>query len=1143
MSATVDQTIRLWIHDTLLEELVEIADEEIKAASGVVDEDDAAKKLKKVLAKRAKSVSNKSKNTFSWIFAICNPTRSNLLVPLMSSQNATMAENMVPDSNTLIEMLVQDESSKYNGRTVKLSSSVIFDNKNMILMANPGSCTDNEQIPDDLVDLTHLHEPAIVHMLQKRFEQDTIYTSTGPILLSVNPLKDCSNLYSDETMDAYWERGIKQLKKEDTILPDGLTQQDVLDYVPPHIFATADNAFVSMMRGLKKIGITADGDNSSAIVDRENLTFINQAILVSGDSGSGKTYATKHMMKYLATISLRKALKAGKEVPSSMLGQNMRFSSAIVSERSTTSMRQSWTMGGVVEEKILSANPILESFGNARTMQNDNSSRFGKFVDLHFKQTGSLIGASIKTYLLEKLRLVYQGIGERNFHVFYELLSGMTDLEKEEISLKDLEAKDFRITSMSGTYDRRDQIDDSESYCDLELSMGEVGFEREDVDNIFSILSAILHMSNLNISASSDETNLDIDSEAMKVVQELLKIDKEQMNKAICYKTIQVVDEICVTALTESKARKRLEALMKSIYNCIFNFLVEKINSIVSSKTPQKGQVYKKVASIGVIDIYGFEIFPHNSYEQLCINYCNEALQQHFDITVFENTQKLYVREGLQWERISFPDNKDALELIDSLNPNSVGIIPLLNDMCKVVKTTDTIYAQEVYKRYSTHTRFTTTPMQQANNEFVLNHYAGPVCYDMEGFIEKNRDEFPKESIELVLSSKNKFLRRLGKMMEPKGNVKTTLGEQIVSQLKKLTTRLEKMDCHFVRCLRPNDMMQPGVYNKKMVSDQLGFSGVLQAVQMSRLGFSQRYGHKSFTQRYRILDVVLMKNNKDKGIKEICGMLVESVTRQILSMDKSDLYDEGTKSYVNSLRSTDSTGTENNDGDVGYFDLGLQMGDTQVFIRQDVFQSIEKMLLYKMGVAVSILQKFIRNRLLLRKQNQAATAFQTAFRRHQAILQSINLRGSVQIINSLSANNASDLDFPISEIDTAKLKKKKNMYRPTEKELADALVKTSKILIKKEEEMKNLKQKLDECEDKRKKCKCLETEETKVKEDTQAQRNVSESENISTLTKRLAELKGELNEHTKIKKAEISYVEKLIKRKRRSTSIIRSCMG
>lgn len=195
-----------------------------------------------------------------------------------------------------------------------------------------------------------------------------------------------------------------------------------------------------------------------------------------------------------------------------------------------------------------------------------------------------------------------------------------------------------------------------------------------------------------------------------------------------------------------------------------------------------------------------------------------------------------------------------------------------------------------------------------------------------------------------------------------------------------------------------------------------------------------------------------------------------------------------------------------------------------------------------MGMAVSTLQKLIRKRLLLRKQNQAATAFQTAFRRHQAINHSKMLRGSVQIINSLSANNASDLDFPISEIDTANLKKNKNMYRPTEKELADALLKTSKILMKKEKEMKNLKQKLDECEDKRKKCKCLETEETKVKEDTQAQRNVSESENISTLTKRLAELKDELKEHTKIKKAEISYVEKLIKRKRRSTSV-RSCMG
>ena len=409
-------------------------------------------------------------------------------------------------------------------------------------------------------------------------------------------------------------------------------------------------------------------------------------------------------MQYLATLSERqaeaKAARGGSPALRAARGKG-RDRAAVRRQASSKDIR--------IEEQILQSNPILESFGNARTHRNDNSSRFGKFIELRFTAAGALVGASIDTYLLEKVRLISQAAGERNYHVFYEVLVGMTGEELEAFLLEGYSAEDFRITSASGTYDRRDGVQDEDTYQDLGDALDVMGFTDDQQRDVFSVVAAVLHLSNLAINPikRGEECEIDAANEHLAPILQLLGVTAENLNQALCYFKIEARGQSYMRAVQQDKAEKGLEALMKATYSALFDYVVRTINASITVKkastTKQDSDGGRSRSSrhkgkaggsayIGVLDIFGFESFKTNSLEQLCINYCNESLQQQFNLSVLKHEQEEYEAERIQWSFIAFPDNQEALDLIWK---KGYGILNILDDQCRAPGTTDKTFASE----------------------------------------------------------------------------------------------------------------------------------------------------------------------------------------------------------------------------------------------------------------------------------------------------------------------------------------------------------------------------------------------------------------------------------------------------------------
>jgi len=445
--------------------------------------------------------------------------------------------------------------------------------------------------PDDLITLTHLHEPAVVHCLRKRYDIDLIYTATGPILLAINPFKTLRGTYSEETMQLYFERGEKGPSVG--VGKDGGYENH--NDLSPHIYGLADRTYRDMMVSLELVG------GGERRLGGSSDFKVNQSILVSGESGAGKTVSTKFIMQYLAALSKR----SSNETPTS--GDSVDASN-----------------NSDIEQQVLQSNPILESFGNARTIRNDNSSRFGKYVQIQFSNRGALVGASIETYLLEKVRIITQSEGERNYHIFYELLQG--GLQEDELKkhfLSDFTAEDFRITSCSGTFDRRDGVLDEETFADLIGAFETVGFSTKERADVVAAMCALLHLSNLSLLAvSADESEIDKTNVHLAPALSLLGFTIENLNRGLCYFAIQAGKEHHTRSLSKEKAEKGLEALVKALYAAVFDFLVARINSSIAvdaSDSAKRGRGGNKsaAAAIGVLDIFGFESFDTNSFEQL----------------------------------------------------------------------------------------------------------------------------------------------------------------------------------------------------------------------------------------------------------------------------------------------------------------------------------------------------------------------------------------------------------------------------------------------------------------------------------------------------------------------------------------------
>mmetsp|Transcript_19751 Transcript_19751/g.29324 ORF Transcript_19751/g.29324 Transcript_19751/m.29324 type:complete len:1152 (+) Transcript_19751:233-3688(+) len=712
----------------------------------------------------------------------------------------------------------------------------------------------SQEPPSDLITLTHLHEPAVVNSLKQRYANDIIYTATGPVLIALNPFKPLRQLYSEQTMKKYWEKAEKNLNGDD---------------LEPHVYQIADSSFRNMMRQME-----------DSLNEGTTLTA-NQAILVSGESGAGKTVTTKFVMKYLAALSKRASAPAVKAKRAYLqVEENKRLSQQMMTSplpnKEDSKMIQ--FSSDSIESKVLQSNPILESFGNARTIRNDNSSRFGKFIEMQFTSSGKLVGATIETYLLEKVRLVTQSPGERNYHVFFELLQGMDkrELKKYYLSSSD-RPDDFQMMSCSGTYDRRDRVSDTDTYRALKDAMKTMNFKPQEQVDIFSVTAALLHASNLvcleKKGGHDDSSELDMTNPHLEPCCRLLGIPANGLNEALCTFSIKAGRETDVKrSLSQDKAEKELQAFIKATYGALFQYLVLRINDSIAYQ-PQDGDEdnirNRPAATIGVLDIFGFESFATNSFEQLCINYCNEALQQQFNAFVLKNEQEEYEREGIEWSFIEFPENQDVLDLIDK---RGSGILNILDDQCRAPGTSDRSFASDVYTKCTGHPRFQANRKQVAVLQFEVSHYAGPVEYSSDGFLEKNRDELHKESTELLANSDNPFVSFLSELLtdtntassnntkkaeEPyrlrriESSLSTTVGGQFRRQLKDLRSKIDDTTPHYVRCLKPNDHLVPDDYDEGIVAEQLRCGGILEAVRVSRAGFPQHYLHADFVQRYK----------------------------------------------------------------------------------------------------------------------------------------------------------------------------------------------------------------------------------------------------------------------------------------------------
>lgn len=740
-----------------------------------------------------------------------------------------------------------------------------------------------EEPPMDLTSLEQLHEPAVVFCLQRRYDDDQIYTYTGKVLLALNPFRMLDNAYGPEVMEQYWSN-------------------DYTERPPPHIYATAEDAYRSMMRDRKPE---------------------NQSILVSGESGAGKTVTTKIIMRYLATLS----------------------------QRSNRSSQVS------IEAQVLQSNPILESFGNARTVRNDNSSRFGKFIEIRFDTNGSLVSASVETYLLEKVRLISQAPGERNYHIFYEILAALPDEYKQDMGIFNAKAEDFMMTAASGTYDRRDGVSDQDTFMELRTALDTVGFDPDEQMDLFTVVCGLLHTSNLTfVDLGSDASALDMENPHLTAVSVLLGFEPEALNEALCRVLIEAAGERLYKNLPKDRAIKAVQALIKATYGALFTHIVRRVNTSIAQTT---GTV-----SIGVLDIFGFETFDTNSLEQLCINYCNEALQQQFNRFVFTLEQQEYQKEGIDWSFIEFPDNQDVLDLIDRRHD---GILSILDEQCRLSRCTDKSFALTVYDKCRGHPRFVVTKHHEAQLCFAIQHYAGVVDYDSAGFIEKNKDELPRETTELLKSSSHPFVSQLGhqlcegqaplstpakrggprsKALNRSGSsiMRESVGIQFATQLKNLRTRIESTSPHYVRCLKPNEDLVPNSFDHLVIADQLRCAGVLEAIRVSRVGFPHRYFHQHFCDRYGILAKKTMARfKKTANATDVCQALVEALGSQLADYERSE------------PRSPSKTGVRGSS-----LVMGMQMGKTKVFLRLRAFEALEYLRTQKLNRSVVLIQSIMR---------------------------------------------------------------------------------------------------------------------------------------------------------------------------------------
>ncbi|KAI4350068.1 hypothetical protein L6164_010593 [Bauhinia variegata] len=654
---------------------------------------------------------------------------------------------------------------------------------------------------DDMTKLSYLHEPGVLQNLKTRYELNEIYTYTGNILIAINPFQRLPHIYDSHMMQQYKGAPFGELS--------------------PHVFAVADVAFRAMINEAK-----------------------SNSILVSGESGAGKTETTKMLMRYLAYLGGR----AGTE-------------------------------GRTVEQQVLESNPVLEAFGNAKTVRNNNSSRFGKFVEIQFDKHRRISGAAIRTYLLERSRVCQVNDPERNYHCFYLLCSApQEEIEKYKLG----PPSSFHYLNQSKCYELVD-VSDAREYLATRRAMDIVGISQKDQEAIFRVVAAILHLGNIEFAKGKEvDSSVLKDDKAkfhLKTCAELLMCDADALQDALCKRVMITPEEVIKRSLDPQSAAVSRDGLAKTIYSRLFDWLVDKINSSI-------GQDPSSKCLIGVLDIYGFESFKTNSFEQFCINFTNEKLQQHFNQHVFKMEQEEYTKEQINWSYIEFVDNQDVLDLIEK-KPG--GIIALLDEACMFPKSTHETFSNKLYQTFKSHKRFIKPKLSRT--DFTIAHYAGEVLYQSDQFLDKNKDYVVPEHQDLLSASKCSFVAGLFPVIQDQSSKSakfSSIGSRFKLQLQQLMETLNSTEPHYIRCVKPNNLLKPAIFENVGVMQQLRCGGVLEAIRISCAGYPTRRTFFEFSNRFGLLAPEAMEGNYDE--KVVCQKILEKVGLKGYQIGKTKVF-------------------------------------------------------------------------------------------------------------------------------------------------------------------------------------------------------------------------------------------------------------
>ncbi|XP_063041875.1 unconventional myosin-Ig [Engraulis encrasicolus] len=630
----------------------------------------------------------------------------------------------------------------------------------------------------DFVLLDEVNMEHFMANLKLRFEKGRIYTFIGEVVVSVNPYKQM-DIYGKEEIDAYRGRELYEN--------------------PPHLYAVADAAYKAMKRRAK-----------------------DTCIVISGESGAGKTEASKYIMQYIAAItnpSQREEVESVKNV-------------------------------------LLKSNCVLEAFGNAKTNRNDNSSRFGKYMDINFNFNGDPTGGHINNYLLEKSRVVQQQGGERNFHSFYQLLRGGTPEMLSSLHLKK-EPEAYVYTREGATV--ATGSNDGGCHKAVLSALKVIGFTQEEISSIYKIIATILLLGNLVFEYDGEAVTIPA-ADAVQHIAELTSSDAESVSKALLFRTVATGGgEVIEKGHSQQEACFGRDAFAKALYERLFGWIVSRINAVIEVKNYNPA-LHGKNTVIGVLDIYGFEIFDNNSFEQFCINYCNEKLQQLFIELILRQEQEEYNREGITWQHVEYFNNQIIVDLVEQ---NHKGIISILDEACLTVgNVTDTICLESMNSKLGQHPHFTsrklcpTDKTMEFHRDFRIRHYAGDVTYSVEGFLDKNKDPLFQDFKRLMYNSSDPVL----KDMWPEGQLSITevtkrpltAATLFKNSIIALVAKLACKEPYYVRCIKPNEMKSPVLFDEARCQHQVAYLGLLENVRVRRAGFAYRQPYARFLQRYKM---------------------------------------------------------------------------------------------------------------------------------------------------------------------------------------------------------------------------------------------------------------------------------------------------